>query len=60
MLRLSYSSIYSSGITVEYLTQILTRVPKYLQLLNIRIFSYRTEVKRWYFKVQENSKYINN
>ena len=29
----SYYIIYSSGMTVEYLTQILSRVPRYLQLL---------------------------
>jgi len=36
MLGPFYYSIYSSGITVEYLTQISSEVPKHLQLLNLR------------------------
>ena len=35
MLGLFYYSIYDSGVTVEYLIQISSRVPEYLQLLNI-------------------------
>jgi len=30
MLEQSYYSIYSSGVTVEYLTQISSKVPKHL------------------------------
>ena len=45
MHRPFYYNIYNSGIIVEYLTQILTRVPRHLWLLNVRILPYTDQAR---------------
>jgi len=45
MLGPLYYSIYGSKIIVEYLTQISSRVPRYLQLLNVRLILLQEDSK---------------